>query len=182
MIYTIEELIMHKDWRGLIKIKKIQHLSKTGEVLWEDSNLYNTLHLEGELFILNAVFAGGQDSTFIPDFYYFGLDNRTTIAAADTMASLQNEPSTFGYIRQDVSSLSQFSVALNAGHYRADSPVIAFSAVGGGWGPVRNLFLTDESDDTGSLISSVELSTAPITLSAGEQILLEMGLSLFDVP
>lgn len=172
---------MHKNWRGLIKIKKIQHLSKTGEVLWENSNLYNTLHLDGELFILNAVFAGGQDNIYIPDFYYFGLDNRTTIAAADTMGSLQNEPLVNGYIRQDVASLSQFSVVLNTGHYRAESPVIAFSAVGGGWGPVKNLFLTDESDDTGSLISSVALGST-VTLSAGEQILLEMGLSLFDVP
>lgn len=181
MIYTIEESIMHKDWRGLIKIKKVQHLSKTGEVLWENSNIYNTLHLDGELFILNAVFAGGQDSLYIPDFYYFGLDNRAAIAAADTLADLQNEPLVNGYIRQDVASLSQFSVALNTGHYRADSPVVAFSAIGGGWGPVRNLFLTDESDDTGSLISSVSLG-AVVSLVAGEQILLEMGLSLFDVP
>lgn len=172
---------MQKDWYGLIKIKKIQHLSKTGEVLWENSNLYNTLHLDGELFILNAMFAGGQDNIYIPDFYYFGLDNRTTITAADTMVSLQNEPLVNGYIRQDVSSLSQFSVALNTGHYRADSPVIAFSAIGGGWGPVRNLFLTDKGDNTGSLISSVSLGSV-VSLIAGEQILLKMALSLFDVP
>jgi len=173
---------MKKDWRGLIKIKKIQHLSKIGEVLWESSNIHNTLHLDGELFILNAVFAGGQDNTFIPDFYYFGLDNRATIAAADTMASLENEPSTNGYVRQDAASLGQFSVVLNSGHYRAESPVVAFAAVGGGWGPIRNLFLTDEPDGTGSLISSVSLSGAGISLSIGEQLLLEMGLSLFDVP
>jgi len=175
---------MKKDWRGLIKIKKIQHLSKIGEVLWESSNIHNTLHLDGELFILNAVFAGGQDNTFIPDFYYFGLDNRATIAAADTMASLENEPSTNGYVRQDAASLGQFSVVLNAGHYRAESPVIAFAAsITGGWGPIRNLFLTDEPDGTGSLISSVALSGgAEISVGVGEQLLLEMGLSLFDVP
>ena len=172
---------MQKDWHGLIKIKKIQHLSKTGEVLWESSNLYNTLHAEGEQFILNAVFAGGQDSIYIPDFYYFGLDARDPIAVSDTMSNLLNEPSANGYVRQDVSSLSQFSVALNSGHYRADSPVVAFSAIGGAWGPVKNLFLTDAGNDSGSLISSVALGST-VTLNDGEQILLEMGLSLTDIP
>jgi hypothetical protein len=168
-----------------IRIIEIQHLSKNGEVLWEQKNLKNILHTEGEEFLLSAAFIGGKTSnTYIPTSYYFGLDNRATLAAADTMATVASngEPSTNGYARSSVSSLSQFTISTNiSGYNTATSPIVGFTASGGSWGPVRNLFLTDKSDNSGYLIASVALTT-PKTVMAGEAIHARMGLELKDCP
>ena len=53
------------NWNGLVKILHIQHLSREGEVLWEDFDLKNVFHTEGEAFVLNAVFAGGNNPNTI---------------------------------------------------------------------------------------------------------------------
>ena len=90
---------MNKNWRGIMKVLEVQHL-RNNEVIWEDSDLYNMLHAEGQEMILNAVFAGGS----IPTSYYMGLDNRSSLAVGDKLAALDGEPDTNGYIRFTTSS------------------------------------------------------------------------------
>lgn len=167
--------------KHLLKIIKIEHLSKDKNVLWREENLLNTFHNDGEEYILKAIFTGQED---IPSNYYFGLDKRTTLAESDNLASLLDEPENGfnGYARQTVSSSDQFVVDTTNSHFYVRSPIITFSAVGGSWGPVRNLFLstTRQNDYDGYLISSIVLSQT-ITLSAGETISVRMGISLKDV-
>ena len=170
--------------KHVITILDIKHLSKDGEILWEAKDLFNTLHVVGEEYILKAVFTGGVTNTYIPASYYFGLDNRATIAPADTMTtvSLNGEPSTSGYARASISSTGQFAVSISgSGNNVATSPVVSFTASGGSFGPVRNMFLTDQTDNSGYLIASVPL-TSQLTVSAGETIAARMGLVLKDCP
>ena len=172
---------MRETWNGLLKIIEIQHLDRDGTVLWKDSNVHNVLHVNGEQFLLNALFVGGNSGFYIPDNYYFGLDARGSVLAADTITDLAGEPQTNGYSRQLVSSLNQFSVAIFGGIYQAVSPIVSFGASGGSWGPVTNLFLTTDLGSAGTLISSVPLSQS-LTVIDGQVVSLKMGLSLRDVP
>ena len=166
--------------RHVIKINCIKHLNKNGTVLWEAKNLYNVLHVKGEQFILSAVFTGGTTNTYIPSYYYFGLDNRATPSISDTMASLSGEPTQYGYARQPVSSSGQFVVGLQGSNYRADCPLLTFTAVGGNWPSIQNLFLTNKVDNTGTLIATIALGSS-IVVNAGETLTLQMGLALSDI-
>lgn len=166
---------MRNDWHGLMKVLSIRHLDVDGSILWESKNLYNVLHTEGEKFLLECLFSTGT----LPSNYFFGLDNRTTVTTADTMASLVSEPSSFGYSRQIVASAGQFTVSLQGSSYRADSPLISFAADGGTWPAISKLFLTNLINDQGTLIATVSLDST-VTLHDGQQIVLQMGLSLRD--
>jgi len=179
---------MNANWHGLIKIFNIQLISKTGEILWEENNLLNTLHVGGEEFVLRAAFSdtyidgyGNIVSTIIPANYYFGLDNRSGLSASQTIVSLTGEPSANGYTRQAVSSNQQFIVEPINSVYVAKAPVIIFGATGGNWGPVQNLFLTNKSDNSGYLIASVPLTTS-VTVQNGSTLNVRMGLGLKDCP
>lgn len=175
---------MKNNWNGLVKILQIWITNAQGEILWQDENLYNMFHLSGEEFLLKAAFVGGVTNTIIPSNYYLGLDNRTTIDADDTMETITDvgeEPTSNGYSRVAVSSSGVFTVSLSGSHYRANSPIISFSATGGSYGPVKNLFLTTKNDNTGVLIASVAL-TQTITPTAGDTINMRLGLSLKDCP
>ena len=137
--------------------------------------LKNTLHDLGEKFVLDAAFA---DASVVPENYYFGLDNRTSVDASDTMDDLSGEPSTNGYARQSVSSDGTFTVALNDDDvYEATSPIINFSASGGSWGPVRRLFMTTSATASGVLIATVDL-TSSLTVNNGESYNMRLGLAL----
>lgn len=174
---------MNKNWNGLIKILDIWKTDCNNNVIWKNSNLYNVFHLLGEEFILKAAFVGGKtDSTVIPTNYYFGLDNRVVLDAADTMDTIVtsgNEPNNNGYNRIATPSLNVFSTSLVVDHYRVTGPILTFSATGGSWGPVNNLFLTTTQNNTGILIASASLSEG-ITMAIGESINMRLGLSLKD--
>lgn len=168
------------NWHGILKIIELQHIDVTGKILYEEKNIYNILHKTGESFILSACFAGGV----IPSTYYFGMDARPALTDTDTMSYVQDyEVSGFGYLRQQVpsSGVNCFSISFSDGHYKASSPPIQFSAIGGPWGPVQNLFMTDKSDYSGSLISSAALQ-APITVTDGQSVVMRLALSLKDCP
>lgn len=166
-------------WNGLIKIIEIKHQNKFGEIIWERKNIPNLLHLRGEEFILRSAFTGGKISDVIPENYYIGLDNRSLIVDNQEMSDISGEPSFSGYTRQAIASSGDFTVALENGHYQAISPIMVFTANGGSWGPVSVLFLTDSSDSSGTLISSIVLDT-PIILNDGESVTLRFGASLKD--
>jgi hypothetical protein len=171
---------MRNDWHGLIKILEIEHV-RDGKVIWEQKNLYNVLHTLAEQFFLGILFSNVAK----PTTYYFGLDARTAITADDTMESVTDEPTVNGYLRQQASSSGAFNVQLvtvgDTSVYRAIGPIITFQASGGSWGPVNTLFMTDKSDYTGTLLSSVPLSQA-LTLNTGDSINMRMSLSLRDAP
>lgn len=155
---------------------------RDGRVIHHEENIHNTLHYLGEEFLLNALFLGGNaPNTYIPNYYYIGLDNRTTIAVADTMEDLQNEPFINGYSRQAVSSLTGFSMTVSGGVHQVSSQIVTFSAVGGSWGPVSNIFLSDKPNTTGVLISSAKL-TNPVTVQSGDSVNMRMGMSLRYCP
>ena len=167
--------------KHLLTIEEIRHLDKEGEIIWSARELLNTFHNDGEEFMLKALFSGELD---IPDDYYFGLDKRTTIRIGDNLVSLLDEPENEfnGYARQPIAASGQFVVDTTSDHYYARGPILHFSASGGSWGPVRNLFLstTRQSDYGGYLLASVPLSQT-ITVADGESISVRMGLSLRNV-
>jgi hypothetical protein len=180
---------MKKQWHGLVKILEIQHI-RNGKVIWEDKNLYNTLHIGGEAYILSCVFSNPNNSSMPPQNYYFGLDNRTSISVDDLITDLADEPSGGGYLRQPVSPIakspainqpftSEFAIEDSNGIYRAISKIVTFNASGTGWGPVNNLFLATSIDNTGILISSNKL-TSQLILVDGDAVNMRMGLSLRD--
>lgn len=159
---------------NLIKILKIEHLSKNGDVLWQNSHLLNVIHKQGCEFMSKALF--NSSSVPIPDIYYFGLDNRSSISFDDTMTTIadSDEPVFNGYARQTADpSGSDFNVFFADGFYQAESPIISFFASNGSWGPVNNLFLTNENGYGGYLISSVPLEQS-LTMNDGELINLKM--------
>jgi hypothetical protein len=167
---------MKSKWHGIMKMLEIKHYSKDGDVIWEDHNILNLLHTDGEEFILQALFNGEP----IPVAYYLGLDNRSDLSVEDTMDSLTTEPAGSGYLRQPVLSSGEFTFAVtNAGYTQAQTPIVEFNASGGSWGPVANIFLSTEADSSGFLISSLTLSS-PVTLNDGERVTVRMGLGMRD--
>lgn len=161
--------------KHLIKVDEVQHI-RNNKILWEQKNIDNIFHTEGHYFLLNVAFrtASGIE---VPSSYYIGLDNRTNLQASDTLSSLSAEPTQNAYVRQAVSSLNGFSVSLSNSDYRAITNVMTFSASGGSWGPVRNVFLTNTSGSSGYLISSVAFNSTRTVLD-GESLTLRISVAL----
>jgi hypothetical protein len=168
-------------WRGIVKLLELQHFDADGKLIRCEKNLLNLLHQDGEEYLLRAAFTGGQDSDIIPEFYYLGLDNRQDVDLLDTIDDLIGEPLGSGYERQSVASAGDFAINIDQSHFLATSPIVAFRATTGSWGPVSNLFLTTADDDSGYLISTVVL-TSPISLSIGQSVTMRIGLTLKDCP
>lgn len=166
-------------WHGIMKIVEVSHQDSKGNVLYCEKNIHNLLHYEGEEFLLSAAFAGGSVSSIIPENYYLGLDNRTTIDAEDTMDTIIGEPLSGGYQRQAISSSGDFSINFQSGHYVATSPIVAFRSTSSSWGPVKNLFLTNRVNNSGSLISTAIL-TSSLTVSTGDSVTMRIGMQLRD--
>ena len=161
----------------LLRVDWINQI-RDGEILWEEKNLYNVLHKRGEEFMLRALFtAGNAPNALIPDDYFFGLDNRTSVDADDDFINVLGEPTTGGYLRQTVSSLGEISGAEEAGVIRAITSIITFRASGETWGPVKNLFMTDRGDNNGFLIASVP-ATAAFTVIDGDSVTMRMSIGL----
>lgn len=175
---------MRKDWSGILKILEVEQVRK-GEIIWSKKNLYNTLHNGGEGYFLEVLFNNPNDGTLPPEYYYLGLDARTEISVSDTMVDIIDEPTANGYFRQPVSSRPNqptgWSVTTNDAYTKALCSIITFTAAGGEWGPVKNLFLTNQNDNDGILIASVAL-TDEAYLEDGDAINLRMALTLRDSP
>ena len=168
-----------KNWHGIMKIDEIIQKDNNGKIIYQEENIYNILHLQGEERILSAVFLGGPtNNSYIPANYFLGLDNRGTVTASQTLADLSGEPAGSGYSRQPASSTTGFSIVNNNGVYQARSNIIIFAAVAGSWGPVINLFLTDASSGSSGNLYSTAVLASPIILSSGETISVRFSLAL----
>jgi hypothetical protein len=170
-----------KNWNGLMRLIEVRHTDANGNIIWEAKNLYNLLHREGEEFLLRAAFTGGRISNIIPEKYYLGLDNRQAVAEEDTMDDLIGEPFGNGYERAEILSQGDFDINLEDNHILATSPIVAFRATTGSWGPVSNLFLTTASDGSGMLISTVILES-PISLNIGDTVTMRIGMQIKECP
>ena len=159
----------------IMQVLEISHLDKYGKVLYQNSNLNNIIHTEGEEFILKILFGGAS----IPASYYLGLDSRSSLTRSDSISQISSfEPSSSGYVRQSVNTSSFAFVTNSLGDYQANSPVVIFRAVGGSWGPVKNIFLTTQPNNTNAyLISSVPLG-ANLTLQDQEMVSMRIGIAL----
>lgn len=175
-----------QNWTGLLLIEEIKHYDANNNLLYEQYQIPNTLHLEGEQFILGALFIGGPlTNPFIPTNYFFGLDNRQIVSRSDTLAIIGAlEPRINGYARQPVSSTNGFVTSFDndLAAYKATSGIVTFRGVGGPsgsvvWGPVQNLFMTDRdlSSNAGTLIATAALDN-PITVRSGDAVSMRMSL------
>lgn len=158
----------------LMHVEEIRHY-RNGKCIWEAVNLPNVWHVEGQEFLLSTAF--NLDSGIeVPDQYYLGLDNRTTIQASDTISDVTSEPTGNGYVRQAFSSTTGFVVALKNGRMTATSGIATFVATGDSWGPIQNVFLTTAADDTGFLIATTNLGGEQ-TVQAGDSVSVRINLS-----
>ena len=179
--------------KHLIKIDYFRHLDKNNNILYEEKDIKNIIHAKGQEYILRVLF----DALSIPNNYYIGLDNRSSLSLEDTLETIVPvEPSTNGYSRQPVESAVFNLNVTSSGNYKADSPIVLFRAIGGSWGPVKNVFLatslsttTNEStsiplpDGTGggtflnTVVSSIALSSE-VTVANGESVSMKISLGL----
>jgi len=171
----------------LMKIKSFKVLDKLGKIKYEEYNIKNILHKQGEEFLLKSIFF---DKTIIPENFYIGLDARPGINTTDTLRQIVAEPSSNNYNRQMVQH-GDWAVATDStGTFVAKSGTIIFSAISStevGWGPVLNIFLTTTNERCtpssincpGYLISSARLSDS-ISLNSGESVVIEMSISLYN--
>lgn len=172
----------------VLHIKDIQHLDKDGNVLWEDHDLHNILHDEGEQYILSAAFATTMASYGAPPAnLYLGLDTSTrTLGEADTLALVGENLSANGYDREALSTAGagtvsdDFYITQPASYYQAQSKIIEWTAITAPWTTVTKLFLTTAvTGTTGKLICSVPLSTSR-TLAIGDTIRCAMYIGLSE--
>lgn len=164
-----------KNWRGLMKVLEIQHLSSNGDLIYKEEGIRNLIHFSGEQYVLGVLF-GGQA---IPEKYYIGLDSRTSLSASTSIGGLSGfEPTSNGYERQAV-NYDNFSVISSSEGWQANSPVLLFRATGGSWGPVRNIFMSTGLGYSSSivLLSSAALSR-DITVANGEIVTMRMAMAL----
>ena len=164
----------------------IRHI-RNGKVIWEDLGRDNLLHDQGEQAILSAYFATAMSGYGAPPAnLYLGLDARVTPAEANTLSSLSGEPSGNGYARSALAtggtglSGQDFYINQPAAYYRADSKVVTFTASGGNWSAVTQLFLCTVSSGTaGKIIATVALS-ASRTLLDGDSMQVSMYIGLSE--
>ena len=184
---------MSKNWHGLLRIQEITLFSCDNEIVWQKSNLRNIFHDEGQKLMLKCCFANSMDNEveriLPPKNYNFGLDNRITLAAEDTVASIDGEPDKSTGYRRFAVKPDTFEIVQVSGVWTARSPALQFKATSE-FGPVRNVFLsatTQEFDDLGDivdtnyLISSVPFNE-PVTVAPGQFFSVKMVLSLQDIP
>jgi len=150
---------------------------KDGNLKWEELDVHNIWHDEGEEWICKVVFSEAQA---VPASYYIGLDARASLAEADTLASLSGEPSTgAGYARSAVASdATDWTVSKVGDDWRATSTTETFTCATSNWSAVLNAFLCNVASGTsGKLLCSVALS-ASRTLLVGDSIQVSMYVSV----
>lgn len=172
-----------------MKIDNFLILDKNNKVRYQQRDIKNTFHQQGEEYILNALFKGSEN--LVTNGYYIGLDARPTLNRTDTLSNIIGEPLVQGnnYQRQNVSFLNWQIINPNTSatttasptltpYYAKSGPVI-FSSLNSGWNSVTNIFLATTIGSGGKLISSATLGTT-VSVAIGESVVMEMSISLYD--
>lgn len=157
----------------------VRHV-REGRVIYEEEDLENILHDEGEQALLSAYFDTDLAGYGAPPLnLYVGLDNRTSLTESQTLANLTGEPSGNGYARIAVSTTTGWTISNPVDDYQAKTATLTFNASGAGWGPVSKIFLATTSDNTGKLLVSLALS-ASRTLVAGDQLNTDLAIKMSE--
>ena len=157
-----------------------KHYDKQGKLIWEQRDIPNILHDEGEEFMIKVCF---PETASVPANYYIGLDARAALAEADTLATVTaaGEPAgAHGYAREAVASDNvDFTAQQDAGtdDWEAVTTEVTFTAAGGNWAEMDNIFLATTIDGTGKLICSSAMSV-PRTVNDGETLRVTMTIRL----
>jgi hypothetical protein len=170
------DILIKKKRVSVIHVPFVRHI-RDGKVIWEQRNLHNLLHDEGEQALLSAYFATAMSGYGAPPAnLYLGLDARAVLAEADDLTTLSNEEVGNNYARQALSTGGtglagqDFYINQPAAYYRADGKVLTFTATTAPWSAKLNMFLcTVASGTAGKLISSLVL-TASRTLQIGDSL------------
>ena len=145
--------------RGMHVLWNLVCRDRDGNIRWEEKDLHNIYHDEGEEWTLKVAFSEAET---VPTSFYIGLDDRASLAEADTLPPT-NEPTGNGYARQSVNSdATDWTITQDGGDWQAKSKTVTFTASGGpipAAGSVKHMFLSTTLNDSGKLISSVALST-----------------------
>jgi hypothetical protein len=154
---------------------------------WQEVDPFNILHNEGEQAILSAYFATAMSGYGAPPAnLYLGLDARVTPAEADALTSLSGEPSGSGYARKALSTAGtgasgqDFYINQPAAYYKADSKTVTFTASGGAWSAVTQLFLCTVSSGTAGKLVCTKALTASRTLQDGDSLNASMYIGLSE--
>jgi hypothetical protein len=178
-------LALGGQWHGRVGFRaSIRHLDSAGNVIWSDE-IHNLFHDEGEKYFLARCLATNYAGyTATAAMVYMGLDNRVALAEGDVMP-VTDEPSTFGYARQGLSTSGigvggqDWVITQPAAAFQAKSKQVTFNAAGGAWGPVKNMFIATTSDNSGRLLSSLAL-TQERTINNGESLTADFTLALSE--
>lgn len=165
-------------WPRFMRVVYLKHYSNN-KLVSECYDMSNMLHISGQHFLLSACFNTIVQA--IPSSYYIGLDNRTLIQLSDNMVNLVGEPSGYGYGRQPVSSVTGWTITNYTLGVSATSPVVSFTASGGSYGPISNIFLTTKLDNTGSLIATAPVGGSRM-INNNDIITMQLAVSLVDDP
>lgn len=160
------------------------HRNAKGEILWDEGEwMPNILHDEGEQAILSAYFDTDLAGFGAPPAnLYLGLDNRTALAEADTLAMGGFNELTVanGYARIAVSTTSGFTLSQPGTYYKASTATLTFTASGGNWTAAKHRFLTTVASGTsGKLVASLALSSTRTVLD-GDQLDTTMVVGLSE--
>lgn len=176
----------HSTWQ----VKHWRKINGVWTLIWEEEAVdKNILHDTGEIAILSAFFATGMTNYGTPPAnLYLGLDKRTTLAEADTLASLQ-EITKAGYERKPLSTAGtgvsgqDFFITQPGAYYQAQSKIVTWTATEDWIDALKNIFLCTHATavtdgDDAHLICSLPLSSAR-TLLNGDKLdgSLYIGLS-----
>jgi len=167
--------------KGLHSRWNVKGVDRDGNPQWDELGIHNILHDEGEQIILQAFF----DEQYTPTAsYYISLDDRASLAEADTQGTMNaTEPSGNGYARQAVSTDTSGWTISVSGDYQAASSTETFTASGGpipATGVVDNMGLSDTVSGTaGNMIASVALSTSR-TITDGDSLQTDITIKLSE--
>ena len=164
--------LLHYEARWTVK-----HI-RAGRVIWSIEDKKNLLTNEGQRAILETFFRDRASNYFGMTNFWLGM-YRGTLSKTSVLSTVPNEPSTNGYVREEIErdSVGFPTIELNDSDRRIISKEVEFTAVGGDVGPVNGAFLCTSSDNTGVLVGSLSFGIER-TIKAGDLMTAKMKIKV----